>query len=170
MGLIHERIHGLLHHSADPPGMPGPILDVGKEKVADSYRLQNIADSSRSDITGKLVALRTAYEGDEGFNGQKFQAFLNMLQYGCERGRTIVVVVPLSSSYLKEFITPELNNEFEAAITNAQHQYPKVKWLRLDQVAGSESDSNFCDIVHMNADADMKATAILGSWLNRLPH
>ena len=107
MGRVHEQIHGMLHHSIDPPNTPaGPILDVGKEKVADSYRLQNIASWSNSEIAGKLAAERASYQGSDGFNGQKFEALLRMLQYGSERGRTIVVVVPVSSSYLKEFMTP----------------------------------------------------------------
>ncbi|HEV2328934.1 MAG TPA: hypothetical protein VGY56_09130, partial [Verrucomicrobiae bacterium] len=40
MGRLHQQIEGLLTHTADPPPMPsGPRLDVGKEKVVDSYRL-----------------------------------------------------------------------------------------------------------------------------------
>jgi hypothetical protein len=171
MGLIHKRIHDSLHHDADLPSTPsGPILDVGKEKVADNFRLLNMAECSQSEIMGKLAAMRASYEGDEGFHGQKFQAFLNMLQYGCERGRTIVVVVPVSSSYLKEFITQKLNDEFEDAIAEAQHRYPKVEWLRLDQVPGLDSDSNFCDIVHMNVNGDKKTTGIVQAWLNQSPH
>jgi hypothetical protein len=176
MGLIHERIHGLLHHSKDPPKtaadppqtVAGPILDVGKEKVADSYRLQNIADLSKSEVIGKFAATRASFQGKEAFNGQKFHALLKMVQYGCERGRTIVVVVPVSSTYLNGFITPELENEFEAAIAVAKYQYPKVEWLRLDQVPGLDSGSNFCDLVHMNVSGDKTTTGIVQARLNQI--
>ena len=92
-----------------------------------------------------------------------------MLQYGDARGRTVVIVVPVSASYSKEFVTPELSNEFEGAIADAQHRYPKVQWLRLDHVPGLDSGSNFCDIVHMNVDGDKKTTGLVQAWLNQSP-
>jgi hypothetical protein len=171
MGKMHEIAGGLLGHSADPPQTAaGPVLDVSKEKVADSYRLQSIGNWSKSEMTGKLAAMRADFEGNEAFNGQKFQALLRMLQYGCERGRTFVVVVPVSSSYSEEFMTPELNQEFTAAIADAQHQYPKVEWVRLDRVPGLDSDTNFCDIVHMNVVGEKKATGIIQARVNEPSH
>ncbi|HEV2327261.1 MAG TPA: hypothetical protein VGY56_00560 [Verrucomicrobiae bacterium] len=171
MGLINKRIHGLLHHSAESSDTPaGPILEVGKEKVADSYRLQHIESLSQSELAGIIASTRASFQGKDAFNGQKFQAFLRMLQYGCERGPTIVVVVPVSSWYSKQFMTSELSNEFEGAIAEAQHRYPKVEWLRLDRVAGLDSGSNFCDIVHMNVYGDQKTTGIVEAWLKQSPH
>jgi hypothetical protein len=170
MGLINKRIHGLLHHSSEPLSKPaGPILDIEKEKFADSYRLQSVTDLSQSELVGKFASMRASFQGKDAFNGQKFQALLNMMQYGCERGQTIVIVVPMSSSYSKGLLSPELCDQFEAAIADAQRRYPQVKWLRLDRVPGLDSDANFCDIVHMNVNGDKKTTEIVQSWLNQSP-
>lgn len=166
MGRLHEKIHGLFTHKVDPPETEaGPVLEVGKEKVVDSYRLQKISDWSKSELIGKLAAMRASFQGRDSFNGQKFQAFLRMLQFGCNRGPTIVVVMPVSSSYSRELITADLAHQFESAISMAQNRYPKVEWLRLDQVPGLGKDDNFCDLVHMNAYGRKTTTETFQAWL-----
>ena len=159
MGRMRERLAKLVKPSDEPSEtVAGPTLEVGKEKVIDNYRLQKLSDWSESQMIGKLVAMRASFQGGDAFNGPKCFAFLKMLQYGCQRGPTIVIVVPESTSYSKYFMTPRLTQQFEAALANARRQYPKVEWLRLDQVPGLAADQNFCDLVHMNVFGQKIAT------------
>lgn len=168
MGRIHEKIQMLLHHSAAPSETEaGPILDVSKEKVADNYRIQRIEDWSKSEMLSKVAAMRASLQGSGAFDGQKLQAFLRMLQYGCQRGSTIVVVMPVSASYSMAFVSPELEAQFETTMNDAQRQYPQAKWLRLDQVPGLNSDQNFCDLVHMNVYGRQTATEKFQAWLKQ---
>jgi hypothetical protein len=168
MGRIHEKVQTLLHHTAAPSETEaGPILDVSKEKVADNYRLQRIEDWSKSEMMGKVAAMNASFQGRGAFDGQKFHAFLRMLQYGSQRGPTIVIVMPVSVSYSKAFVSPELQAQFETALDDAQHQYPQAKWLRLDQAPGLSSDENFCDLVHMNVYGRQMATEKLQAWLKQ---
>jgi hypothetical protein len=170
MGMIHEKIHSLVHHTPSPTEtVSGPILDVGKEKVADNYRLQRIEDWSKSEMLGKVAAMRAGFQGSDAYDGQKYQAFLRMLQYGCEKGPTIVVVMPVSVSYSKEFVSPDQETQFENAMSDAQQRYPQVKWLRLDQSSGLDSDENFCDLVHMNVYGRRTATEKFQAWLKQAP-
>jgi hypothetical protein len=171
MGRIRERMVKLLRPSNAPSEtMAGPTLAVGKEKVVDNYRLQKVSDWSESQILDKLVAMRAGFQGRDDFNGPKNLAFLKMLEYGCQRGPTIVIVVPESAAYSKYFMTPTLTLQYEAALADAHRQYPKVEWLRLDQVPGLASDHNFCDLVHMNVYGQTMATEDFLAWLKQPDH
>jgi len=166
MGIIHEKIINMIKPSAaSAEPRAGPTLDVGKEKVVDSYRRQRVSDWSKSQIIGKLAAESAGFQGSHAFNGLKDIAFERMLQYGCQRGTTVVIVMPISASYSREFITPELALKFEAAMTDAQRHFPQVEWLRLDQLPGLASDDNFCDLVHMNVFGQKIATEAFQAWL-----
>jgi hypothetical protein len=171
MGRLHEKVADLVKPSADSSGtQASPTLEVGKEEVVDNYRLQKVSDWSESQIIGKLAAESAAFQGSRAFNGPKHLAFLRMLQYGCQRGRTIVVVVPVSASYSKKFMPAELKLKFEAALADAQHQAPRAEWLRLDQLPGLASDENFCDLVHMNVFGQKIATEAFLDWVKQHAH
>jgi hypothetical protein len=171
MGMLHEKVKNWIRPSASPSGtMTRPTLEVGNEKVADPYRLQKVSDWSESQLIGKFAAQRAGLQGSDSFNGPKHLALLRMLQYGCQRGRTIVVVVPVSAAYSKKFMTPELAREFEAALADAQRCNPKAEWVRLDQSPGLDSDENFCDLVHMNVSGQKLATGAFAAWLKQPVH
>jgi len=168
MGRLHEKVADLVKPSAGLSGtQAGPTLEVGKEEVVDNYRLQKVSDWSESQIIGKLAAESAAFQGSRAFNGLKNIAFKRMLEYGCQRGRTIVIVLPVSSSYSKEFMPAELKLKFEAAMADAQRHAPRVEWLRLDQLPGLASDENFCDLVHMNVFGQKIATEAFLDWLKQ---
>ena len=171
MGRMHEKVVNIIKPSAATfETQAGPMLDVGKEKVVDSYRLQRVSDWSKSQVIGKLAAENAGFQGSHAFNGLKDIAFERMLEYGCERGTTIVVVMPVSASYSKEFVSPELALKFETAMTNAQNHFPQVEWFRLDQLSGLDSDQNFCDLVHMNVFGQKIATEAFQVWLAEHAH
>lgn len=168
MGKLRENMLKLVKPSARASETEaGPTLDIGKEKVVDAYRLQKVSDWSQSQMIDKITALRAGFQSRQGFNGAKRLAFERMLQYGIQRGRTIVMVLPVSPAYSKEFMSSELVQEFEAALAGAQHDAPRTEWLRLDQLPGLAANENFCDLVHMNVFGKQIATTAFQSWLNQ---
>jgi hypothetical protein len=168
MGKLHEEAVRLVKHTNASAGTEaGPTLEYGKEKVVDTYKLQRVSNYSESQIVGKLAAMRAGFQGNQGFNGFKSLAFGRMLQYASQRGRAIVIVLPVSPIYSKEFMSPELTQEFETALADARRQAPRTEWLRLDQLPGLASDENFCDTVHMNVFGRQIATEAFQAWLNQ---
>jgi hypothetical protein len=168
MGKLRESVARLVMPlAASSETEAGPTLEVGKEKVVDNYRLQRVSDWSESQIMGKLAAMNAGFQGRRAFNGPKSLAFKRMLQYASRRGRTIVIVMPVSASYSKEFMSPEFDYKFEAAIADAQRHAPQAEWLRLDQLPGLASDQNFCDLVHMNAFGQKIATEAFQTQLRQ---
>jgi hypothetical protein len=168
MGMLHEKLVTMLKHPAGSVETEGgPTLEVGKEKNVDNYRLQRLGDWSESQMIGKVAAMRESFQGSHTFNGPKRLAFMEMLQYGCQKGRTIVIVVPVSDSYSKEFMSAESVRIFAASLSDAQRRFPEVEWLRLDQLPGIASDQNFCDLVHMNVFGQKIATAAFQSRLRQ---
>src|ERR1039458_6332750 len=168
MGRLHENVVNLVKCSAgSSETQAGPTLEVGMEKVVDNYRLQRVSDWSRSQIIRKLAAESAGFQGSRAFNGLKDLAFKRMLQYGCQRGPTIVIVMPISSSYSKEFMSAQLALEFEAAMVDAQRYASRAEWLRLDRLSGLDSDQNFCDLVHMNVFGQKIATEAFQVWLRQ---
>jgi hypothetical protein len=166
MGKLREKVVNLIKPStARSWSEAGPILDFGKATVVDDYKLQRISDWPKSKVMGKLVAMRVDSQDSQTFNGPKSLAFRRMLQYANQLGRTIVIVLPVSVSYSREFISPEMLRKFEASMDDAQRHSPRTEWLRLDKLAGLASDQNFCDLVHMNIFGQRIATESLQTWL-----
>jgi len=168
MGKLREEVVRMVKRSSASSGTEaGLTLDFGKEKGRDTYKLQRVSDWSNSQTVAKLVATRAGFQGEHGFNGPKNIAFGRMLQYGVQRGRTIIIVLPVSAAYSKEFISPKLAQEFEASLADAQHRAPRAEWLRLDQLPGLAADENFCDTVHMNEFGKQIATQAFQAWLKQ---
>ena len=111
--------------------------------------------------------MQVDFQGAHGFNGPKRLAFERILQFAAQRGRTIVVVMPLAPAYSKEFILPETEKKFETALAEVGHSIPRAEWLRLDQLPGLASNENFCDLVHLNLVGKLTATEVLQATLKQ---
>jgi hypothetical protein len=171
MGMLHEKLANMLKHSANSSeAEAGPTLEVGKEKDVDNYRFQRVSDWSESQVIGKVAAMCAGFQGDHGFNGPKRLALVRMLQYGCQRGQTIVIVLPVSRSYSNAFMSPELTDEFDAALADVGRRAPRAEWFRLDQMSGLAADQNYCDLVHMNVFGQKIATGAFQAWLRQPFH
>lgn len=171
MGRLRENVVNLIKPSSHTSEtLAGPTIKFGKGAADDEYMRQKVSDWSKSQIAGKLVATRVDFQGAHSFNGPKRLAFERMLQYTDKRGRTIVIVLPVSPAYSKEFMHPEAVQEFEYALTRLQQGAPRAEWLRLDQLPGLASDENFCDLVHMNIFGKQIATEALQTWLKQPAH
>jgi hypothetical protein len=89
-----------------------------------------------------------------------------MLQFANQRGgRTIIVVMPISAPYTREFVSPESVQEFEATLAEVRRDAPGTEFVRLDQVPGLGDDENYCDLVHLNVAGQKLATEALAARL-----
>jgi hypothetical protein len=168
MGKLREDVAKFIKPTAGASGTEaGPTLEFGKENVVDEYKLQRMSDWSRSKIMGKLAAMRVGFQDSHAFHGPKSLSFEKLLQYADQKGRAFIVVLPVSSSYSKEFMSTEMVHKFERALADAQQHAPCAEWLRLDQLPGSASDENFCDLVHMNVFGQKIATEAFQAWLKQ---
>ena len=127
-----------------------------------------ISNWSPSLMLRRLASMRIGCQGRHGFNGLKQLAFHRMLHQAQTQGHVIVVVLPVSSSYAREFLAPEVKGDFESALAEARQAAPKSHWVRLDQLNGLNSDDNFYDLVHMNTQGKALATEALLSRLREL--
>ena len=117
-----------------------------------------ISGWSPSMMIRRLVGMRSACQDMHAFNGPKKLAFFRMLRQAQEQSRGVVVVLPVSPAYVKEFMTSEVRREFELALAEARHGFPKVQWIRLDQLNELNSNEYFWDLVHMNSFGQKIAT------------
>jgi len=91
-----------------------------------------------------------------------------MLQQGEKQGAVVVVVLPVSPTYMKEFMTPEVTKRYEEALALAQKSAPQTQWIRLDSVQALHSNDLYSDFVHMNPDGKKMATEAFMSQLPKL--
>jgi hypothetical protein len=58
--------------------------------------------------------------------------------------------MPVSPSYAREFLTPEVIRSFENALADAKRANPRALFARLDELSAVNSDEYFSDFVHLN--------------------
>lgn len=166
LGDLRIRVNKMLKPSrATAETAAGPTLAFGSAAVVDDYKLERISKWTESKTIGKLAAIRSAFQGSRSFDGVKQAALKRMLQYAHPRGRIVVIVLPVSPTYSREFMTPEIICQFEESLREVQHGVPEAQWLRLDQLPALASDDNFCDLVHINLFGQKIATEALQAWL-----
>jgi hypothetical protein len=171
MGMLRLNAVNLIKPSSRTPvTLAGPTINFGKGTDDDEYKRQRMSDWSKSQIVGKLVAIRVDFQGPHSFNGPKRLAFERMLQYADQRGRAIVIVMPVSPAYSKEFMPPETAKKFQDALVELQRGAPGSEWLRLDQLPGLASAENFCDLDHLNVFGKQIATETFQAWLKQPAH
>jgi len=168
MGMLRQKAAYWINPSArTSETMVGPTIKFDKGTADDEYKRQKMSDWSEAKVVGKLVAMQVDFQGAHCFNGVKRLAFARMLQYGIQRGRTIVIVLPVSPAYMKEFMPPETVKEFEEELAGLQRGAPESEWLRLDELPGLASAENFCDLDHLNVYGRAIATEALRAWLKQ---
>jgi hypothetical protein len=70
----------------------------------------------------------------------------------------IVVVLPESPSFTRELIMDQTRHKLESIIAEARGRAPGAIWVRLDRAPELLSDTNFWDLVHLNAPGQAAAT------------
>ena len=67
-----------------------------------------------------------------------------MLKQAHHQGRVIVIVLPVSPLYTREFLSPGAAAKFEATLTEAQRSAPEASWVHLEQLPDLKSNDYFC--------------------------
>jgi hypothetical protein len=165
IGGLHDKLTKMLGSFAANNSEAGPTLAFGKESQVKEYKRERISDWSPSQLLRRLAAMRSACQGKHSFAGPKKLAFLRMLHEGQERGRVIVVVLPVSPAYTAELLGPEETLRFETELADARQAVPQAQWIRLDHLPELNSEEDFWDLVHMNPDGQQIATRAFLSWL-----
>ena len=136
----------------------GPTLSFNETASTPEFKRAKISNWSPGMMTRRLVGMRSASHDMQAFNGPKRLAFFRMLRQAQEQSRGVVVVLPVSPAYVKEFMTSEVKREFEQALADVRDSFPKVQWIRLDQLNELNSNKYFWDLVHMNVYGQKIAT------------
>ncbi|HEY8037327.1 MAG TPA: hypothetical protein VIF37_17235 [Methylobacter sp.] len=128
--------------------------------------VEKVSDWSPARMQRRLVLMRTGFQGKHWFNGTKKAALGRLLVQSEHQGPVIMVVMPVSPIYQKEFLAPQVRQEFEETLAELQHLSPQTKLIRLDRLPALEDDRLFSDLVHLNMYGQRIATAAFLTQLN----
>jgi hypothetical protein len=169
MAGLREKASSLLGRTGgSDEGAAGPSLSFNNEDSVPAYKKEKISAWDSARILRRLALMRNACQGKHDFNGPKNLAFTRMLQQGQRQGSLVVVVLPVSPTYMKEFMTPEVTKQYEEALAQAQKSAPQARWIRLDSVAALHSNDLYSDFVHMNPNGKKIATEAFMSQLSAM--
>ena len=168
LGGLREKLSKLLRDVATLESEAGPTLAMGKVSGVKQYKKEKITDWSPARMLRRLAGMRGASQGRQSFDGPKKMAFLRMLRHGQQVGSVVVVVLPVSPAYAREFLSPEVFRRFESTLSEAQGSDPQALWLRLDRLPHLDSDEFFWDLVHLNTYGQRIATEALLRHMNTL--
>jgi hypothetical protein len=128
---------------------------------------ERLSDFAPSRLVSNLAALRVSCNGKHEFFGPKQLAFKRML--GKCKGKVLVVVLPVSPPYWKEFISPAVQKNFEDSLAEVAQAAPQVAWLRLDTLPQFQNSHVFWDLGHMNDAGQALATPLVLQKLKEMP-
>jgi hypothetical protein len=133
----------------------GPVLKFPESK-------ESVRDWSSARTMRRVSEMRGDSHGTNAFEGPKWLAFQRMLQRAKPRERIMVVVLPVSPSYIQHLTTPEAVRAFDDLLEQTRRTFPEAQLMRLDQVPALRSDDCFGDLVHLNsAGRDIATDAFL---------
>lgn len=161
MGGLKEQLRKGLRPWIAMKSDLGPVVPASVGAGLDPAKEERISDWTAGYRLQRLAKLRSACQGQHSFDGPKKLALTRMLQQARWQGRVIVVVLPVSSAYEHEFISPEVARKFEKALAEAQRAVPEAHWVRLDHIPQLDSNDHFWDVVHMNQFGQRIATDAL---------
>jgi len=117
----------------------------------------------------RVALMKSETQGMSVFDGPKLLALRRMLQREQSCGSNIVVVLPVSPMYTKNFMTTNTTRDFESTLAGLQKEFPAARFVRLDQVPALQSDDAFTDPVHLNGAGRDIATKEFFKALNLPP-
>jgi hypothetical protein len=155
---IREKVNSIGTGTLSIESETGPVLTFNQTDSGQAKKTQKVADWSPARKVRRLAVLQNLSQGKHGFNGPKKLALFRMLRYAKQKGPVIVVVLPVSPIYVKEFLTSSVSRELESRLGEMQDSVPEAKWMRLDRVDELNSNDYFVDFVHMNWYGQVIAT------------
>jgi hypothetical protein len=165
---LRDHLRDLLKSRIAIEAESGPTMATGKAAETKEYKKGTIRDWDAARMLRRLASMRAACQGSQVFDGPKNLAFNRMLLSAQQQGRVVVLILPVSPAYKREFVTPEVTGRFERALSEAQRQAPQASWVRLDNLAELNSNDYFWDLVHMNLSGQGIATKAFLTQANPL--
>jgi hypothetical protein len=154
---IRERLK--MASAADDQAVAAVLPDKPTLTFGDDN--EKISDWSAATALRRMALLRAHIQGRHSFIGPKRLALRRMLARA--RGRVLLVVLPVSPFYAREFLTAPVAESFEATLAAVVEAAPNAETIRLDRVERLQSDSYYSDFVHLNARGrDIATETFLG--------
>jgi hypothetical protein len=151
---VREKFRDSIKTVVNLEAEAAPKLTMGQTNL----NQEKISNWPADRMLRRLASMRNGCLGNHAFDGPKHLAFTRMLIKAHEKGRTVVVVLPVSPAYAKEFLSAEVMQQFERSLIKAQHGAPQTQWIRLDHLNELNSNEYFWDLVHMNRYGQEVAT------------
>ena len=122
---------------------------------------ENITSWPEARLVRNIGDLRASAGGNFAFKGPKRDALFRFMKRGEEMGKMVMLIMPLSPTYQKEFLTEAVQRQFNEALADAQKKTPDALWIRLDNAPELKSDELYWDLVHLNAPGQAIASKIV---------
>jgi hypothetical protein len=148
---LRRKLRQLTSLSPSPDGQADALVLPSEPILNFGDTTEKLSDWPADKKLRRMALQRNEIHGMHGFNGPKKLAFLRMLNRAQQRGRAIMVVMPVAPSYAQEFLKPEVVRDFEDALAAAKLVAPDARFVRLDQLPALNSDEYYSDFVHLNA-------------------
>jgi hypothetical protein len=158
-------IRAKLQHLAAGPTSMGAGDGPKFGSTSTSGIKERVSDWDSARLQRRLISMRAACQGKHTFNGPNKMALERLLERAGHQGEVMMVVMPVSPIYHKEFLTPRVMEDFEEELADLQLRVPQTKLVRLDHLPALEDNSMFYDFVHLNMYGQQIATA---AFLNQL--
>lgn len=130
-----------------------PVLEFGDTTAS-------LVEWSPARMLRRRTVMRAENSGVHEFNGPKWQAFRRLVRRAQEKGRLIVVVMPVSQVYADEFLTPDVLTRFDRSLDEALRGSGPAEIVRLDRDALLTRNEHFFDLVHLNSAGRRRATTL----------
>ena len=154
---VRTSLYSLSNRAAIEDVERGPTLGLS----GTSEIVEKLSEWPPARLQRRLVLMRKGFQGKHWFNGPKKMALVRLLERVERQGDAVVVVVPVSPTYRKEFLSPQIASEFDEALAQLQARDPRKPLIRLDRLPALDSDAMYYDLVHLNRFGQEIATAKL---------
>jgi len=161
---VREKFNNLLGKNFPTVSEARPTLSFNETGSTQDAKKGRISNWPPGRMLRRLASMRSGFQGKHAFSGPKQLALLRMMNHAKNRGRLVVVVLPVSPAYAKEFLTPAVEREFEIALAEVQRRASRAHWIRLDQLDELNSNENFwtwCILTFMGRKLQRKL-----SWIS----
>jgi len=161
---IRSKLLKLFHTSTAAGQDDAPQLgDTGTSLIRDK-----VTDWSEARLERRLVLMRSSCQGKQSFDGMKKNALIRMLQRAERQGQSVLVVLPVSPIYQKEFLNSDVVHDFEETLADVRRHCPRTQIIRLDPITALHDNGLFWDSVHMNMYGQQIATTALLKQMQQL--
>jgi hypothetical protein len=143
---IRAQMEKWVHRKAGGQAADEPLLTAS----GNDYIKERITDWSPGRFLRRMESMREACDGRQAFNGLKQQALLRLLRQSGSPAKAVLVVLPVSPAYQKEFLDAAVLRQFDDELEAAHHSNPGLRMIRLDHVPALNDDSLYFDLVHLN--------------------